>query len=121
MDEWSFEWGADNQDRMTEWALGEDDRDYEANHQGDAWEEAKREAKARDGHCQLCGCTSEEQRDRPDLWGDDLHAHHIEPVSSFDIPEEAHTPENLITLCAECHRKVETGELEIPDHLREGI
>ncbi len=36
--------------------------------------------------------------------GDDLHVHHIIPFRMFDDYKEANAHDNLITLCAPCHR-----------------
>lgn len=38
---------------------------------------------------------------------DDLHVHHIKRLIWFDSLSEAHRPENLLTLCEDCHREVE--------------
>ncbi len=35
--------------------------------------------------------------------------HHIMPVSAFDNPDDAHYIENMMSLCAACHNKVEEG------------
>jgi hypothetical protein len=53
------------------------------------WLEARRQAKERDdGECQVCGQS------------EDLHAHHIQPVSEGG---EKFDTDNLIMLCAEHH------------------
>lgn len=51
---------------------------------------------ARDKECLYCGSTEK------------LHAHHINPKSTH--PKEALDPDNGITVCKDCHRKLHTGE-----------
>lgn len=59
---------------------------------GEAWETARRKAFDRDdSRCQSCGRR------------DELHAHHVRPVRSFDTPEDAHFVDNLVVLCKQCH------------------
>lgn len=66
---------------------------------GDNWPEMRRKARERDGNtCQRCGF-------EPD--GGHLDVHHIRPVKRFDVPEDANTFDNLITVCRSCHRKIE--------------
>ena len=36
-----------------------------------------------------------------------LHVHHIQPYRTFTDKTKANDPANLITLCPECHRRVE--------------
>lgn len=56
------------------------------------WNEIRKGILNRDGHeCTRCG-TSDDQ----------LHVHHIEPVSEGG----SHSPKNLKTLCHSCHEKV---------------
>ena len=63
---------------------------------GPTWAAARAAARRRDGHrCQVCGAT------------DDLHVHHIRPVRLFARPADAHRLDNLVTLCARCHRRAE--------------
>ena len=43
--------------------------------------------------------------------GGRLHAHHLLPV--YACPEQAYDPENLITLCEDCHRAIHSQGLEL--------
>jgi thymidylate synthase ThyX len=54
--------------------------------------------------CRLCG-----QR------GGQLHAHHVVPV--WADPSRACDLNNIVTLCASCHRRVQGHELEYIEHL----
>lgn len=75
------------------------------------WGEARKQAKQRDGgRCVICGKTERGQRESQD-WGAGLHVHHIKPAAAHDTPEEAHTLGNLATLCAQCHRQAELGDI----------
>ena len=38
-----------------------------------------------------------------------LHVHHIQPFRTFADKRKANDPENLITLCPDCHHRVELG------------
>lgn len=63
---------------------------------GERWRQARAKALSRDNNrCQDCGSP------------DNLHAHHIKPVRTFDNPSDAHYVENLVTLCKYCHRSWE--------------
>ena len=74
---------------------------------GPTWDARREDALARDGHrCRLCGQSSE--ADRP------LEVHHMTPLRTFMAQYArpvalrlAHAPENLMTLCPTCHKKVE--------------
>jgi DEAD/DEAH box helicase domain-containing protein len=74
---------------------------------GSQWDEARKEALKRDGRrCRLCGRAAE--ADHP------LEVHHMTPLRTFMAQYArpvalrlAHAPENLMTLCAICHQKVE--------------
>jgi hypothetical protein len=54
-----------------------------------------------DSECRLCGTLN------------DLHAHHIVPRS---IKRVDHT-DNLVVLCARCHRDVHARKLDLSPHL----
>ena len=59
---------------------------------GGNWNQKRRECLNRDNHtCQDCGTT------------ESLHVHHIQPLRTFDEPEEANNLKNLVTLCETCH------------------
>jgi DEAD/DEAH box helicase domain-containing protein len=50
--------------------------------------------------CQLCGIQAEEKF---------LQVHHIVPFRNFSNPDSANQSENLITLCRNCHQRVEAA------------
>ena len=61
----------------------------------------------RDGHkCQCCKGKSKDNK---------LHVHHIESRKTG-----GDAPNNLITLCSECHTKYHRGEIELPRAARRG-
>jgi len=74
---------------------------------GPEWPAIRREVLERDGHqCRLCG-----QASSP---GHALEVHHLTPLRTFMAGYAramalrlAHAPENLLSLCPVCHRKVE--------------
>jgi len=66
---------------------------------GTLWRKQRAEALERDNNtCQRCG-----------VEGSSHHVHHKTPRSEFETAEEAHTLDNLVTLCPSCHMKVESG------------
>lgn len=72
------------------------------------WRSVKKEVKLRDeNECQVCGS------------GKNLHGHHIKPVENFDEEDNAHFKENVILVCASCHRNIEYGNIEIPESVIE--
>lgn len=91
--------------------------DSEMSQYGEGWTETKRQkVRERDGYeCQKCG---ESQEKHLKNRGIKLHVHHIIPAGEAD-PENRNNPQNLITLCAPCHTKLEKGnqniELKPPD------
>ena len=61
----------------------------------------------RDGHkCQCCRGKSKDTK---------LHVHHIESRKTG-----GDAPNNLITLCSECHAKYHRGEIELPNTAKRG-
>jgi 5-methylcytosine-specific restriction endonuclease McrA len=69
---------------------------YTSPYPGD-WRNIAEKIRDRDGMCVRCGIEPERT----------LSVHHIVPVKEFEDPKEAHYPENLLSLCRSCHRKVE--------------
>lgn len=59
-----------------------------------------------DYECQYCGVDRKELGRNPDV-------HHVRPVRSFERPGDAHTMNNVITLCRSCHRRAEEGEISV--------
>lgn len=75
---------------------------------GSTWQLKREEILERDGYeCRICG--------KGDTAKEPLHVHHLTKVRKFDDPDNAHTRDNLITLCPSHHRLVETGRIECPD------
>ncbi len=76
---------------------------------GPNWQVQRRRALERDGYrCRRCGVPHTPERP--------LHVHHIRPFRTFgylpgvnEAYREANRLENLITLCARCHRLAEAG------------
>ncbi|MEY7847986.1 HNH endonuclease [Natrarchaeobius sp. A-rgal3] len=74
---------------------------------GQEWWRVRRQALERDGYeCQHCGADADDLGRNPDV-------HHLEPVRSFDRPADAHTMDNVVTLCRSCHRRAESGTIAI--------
>jgi DEAD/DEAH box helicase domain-containing protein len=70
------------------------------NDYGPDWQRIRKAVRQRDGYCcQVCGI-KEGQLEH--------HVHHKIPFKRFDSPEKANALENLITLCQNCHRMVES-------------
>lgn len=78
---------------------------------GPGWNEVRRKALERDDYeCQVCGKTKAEIGRNPDV-------HHIVPVRVFaEAPDremaDAHFLDNVISLCIDCHRKADFGQLD---------
>ncbi|NOY97734.1 MAG: DEAD/DEAH box helicase [Chloroflexi bacterium] len=69
------------------------------NQYGPDWPRLRDAVRARDGRrCRVCGAP---ETDRAH------HVHHKTPFRSFASAAEANRMDNLVTLCAACHRKVE--------------
>jgi DEAD/DEAH box helicase domain-containing protein len=99
--------------------IGEKNPLWKGGHSGDRgpnWDRQRREARKRDGYrCQCCGIKQKKKK---------AHAvHHIVPFREFGYIRginhnyvQANELSNLITLCASCHNKAESGlvPLQIP-------
>ena len=71
------------------------------NDYGPNWPQIREATIQRDNErCQGCGVTREG-------YHMDLHVHHITPFRLFDSRERANRMDNLVTLCATCHRQYE--------------
>lgn len=78
---------------------------------GPDWRNVRTRVLERDGYvCQGCGMSNEEHLES-DLIGGGLHIHHKKKFTRFDTYEAANRLDNLISLCAKCHRKAENGSL----------
>jgi 5-methylcytosine-specific restriction endonuclease McrA len=76
---------------------------------GGHWWYVRRQARERDDYtCQMCGTTKEELGRHPDV-------HHIDPIREFENPQDAHTIDNVVSLCPSCHHLVENGSGDLPD------
>lgn len=94
---------------LSEHVVGSDHHQWEggAFDYGQRWWRIRRRALERDGYeCQHCGADRDELGRNPDV-------HHIEPVRSFDRLEDAHTMDNVVTLCRSCHRRAEEGAITV--------
>jgi DEAD/DEAH box helicase domain-containing protein len=75
-------------------AWADDPNDY-----GPGWSRLRDQIRARDKYtCQVCGAVEN---------GRQHHVHHKTPFRAFASALDANRPENLTTLCASCHHKVE--------------
>lgn len=73
---------------------------------GDMWHKSRYEALERDEwECVECGMSQSKSKSE---FGVGLHVHHKKPYSEFDKDKNAHKLDNLVSLCASCHRKEET-------------
>jgi DEAD/DEAH box helicase domain-containing protein len=80
------------------------------NDYGPNWQEQRQKALARDNHrCRTCGATAQP--------GQGLHVHHLRPFREYGYVsgrnrnyERANRLDNLLTLCASCHRRAEEGQ-----------
>ena len=73
---------------------------------GPDWYDIANRTRKRDNYtCQVCG-----KRRKGSLRKKALHVHHITPLRAFGGDyEAANHPDNLVTLCKSCHKKVESG------------
>jgi group II intron reverse transcriptase/maturase len=109
----SFEWyeqeGLDEHPYLTEGTRKREElpeKDPWLGHKEDrpGWKDKRREALERDEWtCQKCGRDLEESSP---------HVHHRKPYSKYNNPHEAHKLNNLTSLCAECHRQIESNNAE---------
>jgi predicted HNH restriction endonuclease len=75
---------------------------------GPNWDEIAEKIRARDNYkCRRCG------KKQSNIEGRSLEVHHIKPFSTFNEIEEANEENNLISLCASCHNKVENLPVRI--------
>lgn len=80
-------------------------RAHRPSHMGANWKEQSRLARERDNHaCRVCHKHQAKRK---------LDVHHITPRRLFETWEQANRLENLITLCAGCHKKAEWGIISI--------
>ncbi|MDZ5811545.1 HNH endonuclease [Halorubrum sp. AD140] len=83
------------------------DGDYSGTYYGSMWPDAREKAKEKDGYeCRNCGMTESEHYE---VYGHDLHVHHVRPFRTFDDPEIAHRLSNLMTVCCSCHKSLEAN------------
>lgn len=80
---------------------------------GEVWAKRRAEAVSRDGNeCYICGLSDQEHRTK---FGQKIHVHHVTPRREFITDGEwsledlleANALDNLVTVCASCHRDVE--------------
>jgi 5-methylcytosine-specific restriction endonuclease McrA len=83
-------------------------------YRGPNWLKQREQAVKRDDReCKRCGCTEAEHFKK---YGRELSVHHLMPVREFYLEadderpnfEEMNALDNLVTLCIECHRGVES-------------
>lgn len=94
-DAWWISINSDVVNRIKEMGLWRN----EANDYGKGWNALKVAIRGRDQfRCRHCGIA---ENDKPH------DVHHIIPLRKFDKAEQANNPQNLVTLCARCHRLAE--------------
>lgn len=70
-----------------------------SNDYGPGWSGLTSQIQERDGRqCRICGYKGKERV---------LDVHHRKPFRTFADPQKANHPDNLITLCRTCHRRIE--------------
>lgn len=95
---------------LSEHVVGENHHQWEGGNRnyGKKWWQIRRAALERDNsECQLCEKGTSQIGRKPDV-------HHLQRVRDFDDPQDAHTLNNVISLCRSCHRCVETGAVDAP-------
>lgn len=71
------------------------------NQYGSEWKFIAERIRQRDGNiCRECGLKGNDSKK--------LAVHHKIPFRQFDDPAEANLPDNLVTLCPGCHKKIES-------------
>lgn len=71
------------------------------NDYGPGWPKLREQVRSRDGYrCQVCGAAENERQH---------DVHHKVPFRLFSDRSAANQPDNLITLCHNCHRQVESA------------
>lgn len=96
---------------MSESRIGENHHQWEGGEieYGQRWWRVRRLALRRDDFtCQRCEKTKSELGRNPDV-------HYIKRVRDFESPQDAHSLDNVITLCRSCHRNVEEGNVPTPE------
>lgn len=85
------------------------------NYYGPNWMKRKREIRARDGECMLCGVSQEEHIEE---MGERLSVHHIVRFEEFEDYKVANRRENLIALCRSCHSQIDEHDSQTREKLR---
>lgn len=88
------------------------------NDYGPNWKEQRLKALQRDNfRCRNCGAGADVEGFEENVGGRGLHVHHLRPFRDFGYSPgrneaylQANRLENLITLCAACHRRAEEGQ-----------
>ena len=97
----------ETREKISESQLGENNHRWNPDatgYYGKDWDSVRSDVIERDEVCQLCEHDGSEHR---------MDVHHIEPLHTFESPEEANTLDNLILLCWPCHRDVEYHDRKI--------
>ena len=82
------------------WPSKQDASDY-----GKWWEYSRKRVLERDdSECQNCESNTGER------FGEDLHVHHIRPLSELSDAGFPHALDNLVVLCVPCHRLLEKAD-----------
>lgn len=104
-----------SEDCHTEMKKGETSPNWKGgwqNYYGSTWTtDLKDKVRDRDDReCQVCGKPESENRRA-------LEVHHITPFAEFGVEnhEEANRMKNLVSLCGDCHMKVEYDKIEVTD------
>ena len=108
---------AETRTKMSKSRLGDSNPNWKGGHTnyyGPGWNPARKAVRNRDKVCQNCGADDEEAN---------LEVHHIIRVQEFIDASgvgrsEAHSMDNLILLCRDCHVNVHYGELEFETEIQ---